>query len=137
MNMQHLPLSLLLLRIGVAIVLIVWTVDKFINPAHNVAILEAFYGIGGASNTISYLFGAVQVVMVGAFLLGAFKTFSYGAVVLMHGASTLSSFGNYLAPFEGPNLLFFAAWPMLAACIALFLMREHDTLLAVGSKQAQ
>lgn len=132
MNVQHLPLSLLLLRLGIAIVMVIWTIDKFVNPGHNVAILEGFYGIGGASDTISYVFGAAQVVLVGAFLLGAFKTISYGAVMLMHGASTLSSFGNYLAPFEGANLLFFAAWPMFAACIALFLMREHDTLFAVS-----
>ena len=132
MNVQHLPLSLLLLRLGIAIVMVIWTIDKFVNPGHNVAILEGFYGIGGASDTISYVFGAAQVVLVGAFVLGAFKTISYGAVMLMHGASTLSSFGNYLAPFEGANLLFFAAWPMFAACIALFLMREHDTLLVVS-----
>jgi putative oxidoreductase len=29
------------------------------------------------------------------------------------------------------NLLFFAAWPMLAACIALYLLRDQDTLLTV------
>lgn len=34
---------------------------------------------------------------------------------------------------EGPNLLFFAAWPMLAACLALFLLRDEDTLATVGS----
>jgi putative oxidoreductase len=26
------------------------------------------------------------------------------------------------------NLLFFAAWPMLAACFALYYLRESDTL---------
>ncbi len=50
----------------------------------------------------------------------------------MHAVSTLSSFRQYLAPFKGPNLLFFAAWPMLAACIALFLLRDLDTLWTVG-----
>jgi hypothetical protein len=38
-----------------------------------------------------------------------------------------------LDPFTDANLLFFAAWPMLAACIALFLLREHDTLLSIGT----
>lgn len=131
MHIRHLPLSLLLLRLSVALVLIVWTADKFLNPGHNVAILESFYGIGGAPNWVSYLFGAVQVAVVGAFLLGAFKTVSYGAVLLMHGASTLSSYAQYLDPYTGANLLFFAAWPMFAACAALFLLREHDTLWAV------
>jgi hypothetical protein len=38
----------------------------------------------------------------------------------MHAVSTLSSWKMYLTPFaEGPSLLFFAAWPMLAACVTL------------------
>ena len=40
-------------------------------------------------------------------------------------------FKQYLAPFEGPNLLFYAAWPMLAACFALYRLRDLDTLWAV------
>jgi len=47
---------------------------------------------------------------------------------VMHAVSTLSSFPQYIDAFN--NLLFFAAWPMLAACIALFLLREHDTKLS-------
>ncbi len=38
-----------------------------------------------------------------------------------------------LDPLTDANLLFFAAWPMLAACIALFLLCEHDTLLSIGT----
>jgi hypothetical protein len=32
------------------------------------------------------------------------------------------------------NLLFFAAWPMLAACFALYLLRDLDTLGVVGGR---
>jgi hypothetical protein len=64
-------------------------------------------------------------------LAGAWRTWTYGAVLAMHAVSTLSSFRQYLAPFEGPNILFFAAWPMLAACVALFLLRDLDTLWTV------
>jgi len=49
----------------------------------------------------------------------------------MHGISTLSSWPRYIAAFD--NLLFFAAWPMLAACVALFLLRDSDTLLSVDT----
>jgi hypothetical protein len=34
---------------------------------------------------------------------------------------------QYLNPWEPNNLLFFAAWPMLAACFSLYLLRELDT----------
>ncbi len=59
------------------------------------------------------------------------KTWTYGAVLLFHAVSTLSSWQMYLG-FD--NLLFFAAWPMLAACFTLFWLRDQDTLLTVGNK---
>ena len=64
------------------------------------------------------------------FLAGAFKTWTYGLILILHAASTFSSYSQYLDAFN--NLLFFAAWPMLAACLALFLLREADTLLSVN-----
>ena len=60
------------------------------------------------------------------FVAGLLKTWTYGAILIFHGVSTLSAFAKYLQPFD--NLLFFAAWPMLAACAALFLLRDYDTL---------
>jgi hypothetical protein len=44
---------------------------------------------------------------------------------VLHTGSTLSSFSLYPDPFK--NLLFFAAWPMLAACLFLYLLREYDS----------
>lgn len=63
-------------------------------------------------------------MIVLAFTIGLFRTFSYAAVLLMHTVSTLSSWRQYAEPFE--NLLFLAAWPMLAACVTLFLLRRYD-----------
>lgn len=65
------------------------------------------------------------------FVSGAFKLWTYGLVTILHAVSTLATFPNYLHPFQEGNLLFFAAWPMLAACIALFLLRDEDTLWAL------
>ncbi len=53
-------------------------------------------------------------------------------MLLLHGLSTLAGFRQYLAPFQGPNLLFFAAWPALAGCIALYLLRDLDTRVVGG-----
>jgi hypothetical protein len=47
---------------------------------------------------------------------------------VLHGISTVSTFSQYLAPFQGTNLLFYAAWPMLAACVTLYALRDLDTL---------
>ena len=42
---QRLTLSLLALRIAVFVVMITWTLDKFLNPGHSQGVFERFYGI--------------------------------------------------------------------------------------------
>ena len=71
-----------------------------------------------------------------AFVAGAWRRFSYGAVFTLHAISTVSSYKQYLDPFEGPNLLFFAAWPMLTACLGLYLLRDEDVLGTLRVRQA-
>jgi len=127
-----LQLSLLLLRLGVFLVMFMWTIDKFINPGHASKVYEKFYYIAGMESVVMYVIGAIEIIILLMFLAGYMKKYTYGAVLIFHAVSTLSSFKQYLAPFEGPNLLFFAAWPMLAACIALFLLREQDRMLSAG-----
>ncbi|PYE30872.1 hypothetical protein DFP83_11370 [Idiomarina fontislapidosi] len=125
---QKLPWALLTLRVGIFIVMFIWAVDKLVNPSHAVAVFEGFYGISGLSTTLANVMGVLQIVLALAFLAGLWKTLTYGVILVMHGMSTFSSFAQYLDAFN--NLLFFAAWPMLAACIALFMLREYDTKLS-------
>lgn len=126
---QKLPWALLLLRVGIFIVMFVWALDKLVNPQHSAAVFAKFYGIDGLSEMLSYALGSLQLILCGAFLAGLWKTITYGLIMLMHAVSTLSSMPQYIDAFN--NLLFFAAWPMLAACIALFILRDYDTRLSV------
>ena len=64
-----------------------------------------------------------------------FSVASYGAVLLLHAISTLAAFAKYVAPFEVHNLLYFAAWPMLAACFALYVLRDSDTLWIISRRR--
>ncbi|WP_418359006.1 hypothetical protein ACNH6B_14450 [Shewanella basaltis] len=121
--------SLLSLRLGVFLVMLVWTFDKFVNPGHSMKIFEKFYGIGGVNEIAAYIMGGLQLLLVIAFVLGIKKRLTYGVIFLMHGASTLSAFNQYIDAFN--NLLFFAAWPMWAACFALYLLRDQDTKFTV------
>jgi uncharacterized membrane protein YkgB len=132
MNFENrLPLALFLLRLGVFIVMFVWTIDKFVRPEHASAVFEHFYFLGGLGDNLFYLIGVIELVIIAGFILGYQKRWTYGAVLILHGISTLTSFRQYLSPFDDPNLLFFAAWPMLAACFALYYLRDQDTLWVV------
>lgn len=130
MDQKRVANALLLLRLGVFIVMLMWTLDKLINPQHSGAVFEHFYGLGGLSSTAFTIIGALQLLLLLAFVAGFMKRFSYGLVMLFHTVSTLSSWQQYLDPFN--NLLFFAAWPMLAACIALYMLRDMDTRWALS-----
>ena len=125
---NRLQWSLFSLRLGVFIVMIMWTLDKFVNPGHSAKVMEAFYGITGSSNTILYILGGLQLLLILAFLAGIKKRITYGLIFLLHGASTLAAYSRYIG-FD--NLLFFAAWPMLAACLALYLLRDQDIKFTV------
>lgn len=117
--------ALFTLRLGVFIVMLMWTLDKFVNPQHSAAVFENFYGLGHIGPGLFMVIGALQLVLVLAFVAGFRKRLTYGAIFLLHGVSTLSSWQQYLDGFN--NLLFFAAWPMLAACFTLYSLRDLDT----------
>ena len=125
---SRLECALFSLRLGVFIVMFMWTMDKFVNPAHSAKVFEIFYGVS-SSTTAVYILGAVQLILVLAFLGGIKKRFTYGLIFILHGASTLSAYNQYMDGFN--NLLFFAAWPMWAACFALYLLRDEDVKLTI------
>lgn len=126
---MRIPLALFLLRVGVFIVMLLWTVDKFVAPGHASGVYEGFYLISIPEVWVMYAIGAIELLIVLGFIAGFKKRFTYGAVLLFHAISTLSSFAMYLAPFE--HRLFFTAWPMLAACFALYYLRGLDTIMTV------
>lgn len=133
---KRLAWSLLTLRLSIFLVMLMWTADKFMRPEHLAAIFEHFYFYPGLAATTAYVLGAVELMVLFAFVLGLFRRYTYGAVLVFHALSTFSSYNQYLNPFEKVNLLFFAAWPMLAACLALYLLRDHDHFTLDGSKHS-
>jgi len=125
---RRIPVVLLMLRLSIFIVMFMWTLDKFVRPDHAASVFAKYYAVGGLSRAVAFTVGALEIALLVAFILGVAKRWTYGMVLVLHGISTLTAYKNYAAPFEGPNLLFFAAWPMLAACISLYLLRDFDTL---------
>lgn len=120
---------LLSLRLSVFLVMLMWTLDKFFHPGHAAQVFKSFYHLEGLGPTVFRALGVAELLLLAGFVVGYRKRFSYGAVFALHAASTLSSFNQYLDPFD--HLLFFAAWPMLAACFALYTLRDQDVKLTI------
>jgi hypothetical protein len=123
---HRVSLALLFIRLSLFLTMIVWVIDKLVRPEHGAAVLQTFYGLSGVANEVIFGLGAIQLVIMLAFVVGYYKKITYGLVLLMHTASTLVAFPTYLAPFTDANILFYAAWPMLAACFTLYYLRDLD-----------
>jgi len=131
---SKLEASLLLMRLAIAAFLLVWAMDKVIAPEHAQAVFSHFY-FSELSQPALKAIGIVQMVVIAAFAVGFARFWTYGAVLVMHTASTASTYAQLLNPWggEGPQLLFWAAVPVLAAMIALFVLRDRDRLLSVDA----
>ena len=130
-KVKGLGVSLLLLRVGVFIVMFMWTLDKLLNPDHTISIFRRYYMIDGLGEGIVYLLGALQLILVLSFAAGVKKRFTYGTILVLHTLSTLSTWPKLIDPWQAPNLLFFTSIPMLAAIVALYKLRDHDRLATV------
>ena len=129
---KRLPVALFLLRLSVAVALGMWCAGKFINPTQTTRILSGFYSIKGVSFASAYGIGILQAILILAFLLGIAKRISYGLVLLSHIPAVLAPWAQYPHPYRGHVLLFLAAFPMLAACIAVYYLRDYDVLCVLS-----
>lgn len=132
MGNRELPVALFVLRLGLGVFLLLFGIDKLVAPATTVEVFAQFYGLI-VSHNMAYGAGVLEILLGLAFLAGLWKTLSYGLGLLLHAVSTLATYQELLSPF-GTNHLFLAAVPVLAAFLALFLLRHHDTLWSAGSR---
>lgn len=129
---KKIALCLLLIRLTVGLVFLVWTFDKILAPEHAMKVFAGFYGIG-ISEHVAMGIGVLQLLFVIALITGFKKSITYLLALIFHAGSTLSAFAKYLMPLD--NLLFFTAWPMLAALFTLYMLRDDDVLLCFQSKK--
>ena len=128
---KTLSTSLLLLRLALAVFLLVWVFQKILVPAGAAGVFKNFYG-AELSPAIVLGLGIAQLLLVLTFAAGALKTWTYGAIVLMNLSSLVVASPRLIDPYKVPNALFWASLPVLAASIALFLLRDRDKTLSAG-----
>ena len=133
---EPLQWALLVLRVTLAGFFLVWSIEKILAPEIALRVFETFY-FSSPSTTMLIVIGVAQTAIVLAFLVGAFKTWTYGLLLAMHAVSTAASWERLINPYQPPNHLFWAAIPVLGALVALFLLRRRDNLLTLrlGSRR--
>ena len=132
---SNLKLPLFILRLTLTVFYAVWALEKFLEPETTVAIWRAFYMVDNLPLAASYVIGVVQFAVIACFFFGILKFWSYGFLMVIHLLGTLTTYERLLNPYEGHNHLFIAAIPTLGALIALFLLREADTMFTLSGKR--
>jgi uncharacterized membrane protein YphA (DoxX/SURF4 family) len=134
MNMRTLrPLSLLLLRLGTGMLLVLWGSLRVFSPAAGPGLAGKYYGGFLQVETLQVAFGAAEIAIGLLVVLGLFRRTAYSlqALILIPGALALWRYlldpmGMYLMPGEKSQILFFPSITVAAACLVLLAFRSDD-----------
>lgn len=123
--------TLAVLRVSLGVFLLLWGVEKFVIPEVTVQIWGGFYGVGLAAALVP-LVGALESALALAITVGLWRRATYGLGLLLHAVSVAATWRQLLDPWGlrsggSPNHLFLAGVPVLAAFVALYLLRDRDT----------
>lgn len=113
---RRISIALFSLRISLFFVMFIWTIDQYFSMGH-------------FNTYISHILIFLELILLIFFLGGFSKRITYGLVLLIQLISTIESSKKYLVSLTNVNLL--SAWPILAACFALYYLRDQDTLFTL------
>lgn len=146
----RLEIALFIIRITSAIFLGLWATLKFIRPEWTQNIFKGAYrlkefGLETLPVEASYALGGAQILIVLAFALGMWRSWTYGLMVLMSAAGVMGSLGSYInfneqgeliaAYTKYPRNLMLTAIPTLGGLIALFMLRDFDNFLTLSRRR--
>ena len=129
--MPKLRLPLFLTRLSIFYFLLPWQLARFLDPDFSGRISEKYYHVGAVSPNIGLAIGVFWMILLAAFVTGFKKRISYGLVFLLHAGAILVALPSYIYKTDAFNQLFLAAIPAAFAMLLLWLLRDHDTLLAI------
>lgn len=125
--------SLLLLRIGTGLLLILWGGLRVMSPAAGPGLAEKYYSGFMGMSAIQIAFGTAEILIGLLVVLGLFRRFAYPlqALVLIPGALMLWRYlldplGMYLMSREDSQILFFPSITIAAATLVLLAFRDED-----------
>ncbi len=124
--------ALWLLRIGLGMFLLLWSLDKIITPIETTALFSRYYWIDFSTSVVMIL-GSLELALSLMIILGLYKTLSYGAGLIIQIASVIAYYPELMNPF-GTQHYFIAELPLLFAFIALFLVRDFDSKWALSKR---
>jgi len=113
------------LRLSLGYLLVIWGVDKLVNPAHGLAVSSRFYFGLFSLPWLMTAFGVAQVTLGALVMAGLWKRYTYPAVVAITGMTVIGVWRSILDPWgwwlTGSNALFYPSLIIFAAALVLLV----------------
>lgn len=127
------PWSLLALRVGTGLLLVLWGALRLISPETGPGLADKYYsGLLGMQG-VQIAFGISEILIGAMVVLGLFRRLAYPlqALILIPGALMiwrylLDPLGMWLMSSDDSQILFFPSIAVAAATLVLIAFREFD-----------
>lgn len=125
--------SLLALRISIALLVVLWGVDKIMDPEHAVRVSDNFYlGLLSFPSLMPVL-GVAQIGVALLAMVGLFRAVVDPVIFLINLGSMLGVWRSIVDPWgwflEGTNVFFFPSLIVAAGCLVLIAFQDAETLV--------
>jgi uncharacterized membrane protein YphA (DoxX/SURF4 family) len=129
------PWSLLLLRVGTGLLLVLWGALRVISPEAGPGLADKYYSGLLGIQAVQIAYGIAEIVIGALVVLGLFRRLAYPlqALILVPGALMLWRYlldplGAWLMSREDSQILFFPSIAVAAATLVLIAFRDFDRL---------
>lgn len=122
--------ALFLLRLSIALLILVWGIDKIVNPAHGAGVAERFYFGMLSSQSLMPALGVAEIGLAALVGLGVLRRITLPILAVITGVTLIGVWRSVLDPLglylEGGNLLFFPSLIIFFAVLVLMAFRTED-----------
>jgi uncharacterized membrane protein YphA (DoxX/SURF4 family) len=129
------PWSLLLLRVGTGLLLVLWGALRVISPEAGPGLADKYYSGLLGIQALQIAYGIAEIVIGALVVFGLFRRLAYPlqAIILVPGALMLWRYlldplGAWLMSREDSQILFFPSIAVAAATLVLIAFRDFDRL---------
>jgi len=123
-------LSIFFLRIASGLLMVLWGLDKLVNPDHAMFVSNTFYMGLFSLQWLLQVFGVLQVLLGLLIAVGFCRQFTYPLLLLINTCSMLAVWQSVVDPlgffFEGSKRLFFPSLIIFCAVLVLIAFRKDD-----------
>jgi len=123
--------SLLALRVSIALLVLIWGIDKIVDPGHAVRVSDTFYFGVLSLPAILPILGGLQIIVALLAMVGLFRWWVDPVILVINLGSLLGVWRSILDPWgwwmEGTNALFFPSLTVAAGCLLLIAFRDQES----------